>query len=106
MLIDKGCLKKIMKKQKNDHIKIQKEVKEDIVNKPAHYNQGKYEVIDIIKDQLSSQLYSPFEGYCLGNIIKYVLRHKYKGGVKDLEKAKWYLNRLIDEDKNGDKIGK
>jgi len=30
-----------------------------------------------------------------GNIIKYVWRYRYKNGVEDLEKAQWYLNRLI-----------
>ena len=30
-----------------------------------------------------------------GNIIKYILRYEKKGGVEDLEKARWYLNRLI-----------
>jgi len=30
-----------------------------------------------------------------GNIIKYVTRYEQKGGVEDLKKAKWYLERLI-----------
>lgn len=30
-----------------------------------------------------------------GNIIKYVCRYKEKGGIIDLEKAKYYLERLI-----------
>ncbi len=34
----------------------------------------------------------------MGNIIKYVLRAPHKGDYAgDLEKAKWYLNRLIKE---------
>jgi hypothetical protein len=36
-----------------------------------------------------------FEAYLQGNILKYLCRYKYKNGVEDLEKAKWYLNRLI-----------
>ena len=32
--------------------------------------------------------------YVEGNIIKYVTRHKYKGGLEDIEKAEWYLARL------------
>jgi hypothetical protein len=31
-----------------------------------------------------------------GNIIKYVLRAPYKGGVEDFEKAKHYLEFLIE----------
>ena len=33
--------------------------------------------------------------YFQGNIVKYVVRHKQKNGLEDLEKAKWYLERLI-----------
>ena len=32
--------------------------------------------------------------YVEGNIIKYVTRYKYKGGLEDIEKAQWYLARL------------
>jgi hypothetical protein len=35
------------------------------------------------------------ESFCAGNVIKYVWRYKKKGGVSDLKKAKWYLERLI-----------
>lgn len=64
----------------------------DNVNHPAHYTEGKYEVIDIIQDQLSPE---QFQGYCLGNVMKYVMRHRYKGGPEDLKKARWYLDRAI-----------
>lgn len=33
--------------------------------------------------------------YFEGNVIKYVVRHKAKNGLEDLQKAKWYLERLI-----------
>jgi hypothetical protein len=35
-------------------------------------------------------------GYLEGNIIKYVTRHKEKHGAKDLEKAKHYIDKLIE----------
>ena len=35
-------------------------------------------------------------GYLEGNIIKYVTRHKEKNGAKDLEKAKHYIDKLIE----------
>lgn len=63
----------------------------DPVNKPAHYNQGKYEVIDIIEDNLKDE----FPAYLVGNILKYVMRYKHKNGLQDLQKAQWYLDRLI-----------
>ena len=59
----------------------------DAVN-PNHYRQGMIEVIDFIEDQQMD--------YKEGNVIKYVSRYKYKNGLEDLLKAKWYLQRLID----------
>jgi hypothetical protein len=35
-------------------------------------------------------------GYLEGNIIKYVSRWKDKGGIQDLEKARHYLDKLIE----------
>jgi hypothetical protein len=34
--------------------------------------------------------------FCLGNVIKYLLRHQEKAGLQDLKKAKWYLEREIE----------
>ena len=36
-----------------------------------------------------------FEGYCIGNVMKYILRYKQKGGVSDLYKAREYIDFLI-----------
>ena len=33
--------------------------------------------------------------YHIGNVIKYVARWEKKGGIEDLEKARWYLDRFI-----------
>lgn len=61
---------------------------EDEINHPKHYNQGEIEPIDVIEDWKL--------GYHLGNTVKYIARCKYKGSeVKDLEKARWYLDRHI-----------
>lgn len=38
-------------------------------------------------------------GYIEGNIIKYVCRYKNKNGIQDLEKAKHYLEMLIEYEK-------
>ena len=35
--------------------------------------------------------------FCLGNAIKYIWRADLKGGVEDLEKAKWYIQREIEK---------
>lgn len=37
-------------------------------------------------------------GFCEGNVIKYVSRHKKKGGKKDLEKAIHYIQLLIEQE--------
>lgn len=34
-------------------------------------------------------------GFCEGNVIKYVTRYKEKNGIADLEKARHYLDILI-----------
>ncbi len=34
-------------------------------------------------------------GFFSGNVVKYVARHKEKGGVEDLKKARHYLDKLI-----------
>ena len=66
--------------------------KKDSVNHPDHYNEGGIETIDAIEAQLSKE---EFEGYLRGNCVKYLWRWKHKGGVEDLKKCKWYLERLI-----------
>lgn len=70
------------------------------VNHPSHYNQGKFEVIEVIEDQKL--------GFHLGNAIKYICRagkkipDKYTDDMKrelttqDLEKAIWYIKRHIE----------
>jgi hypothetical protein len=39
-------------------------------------------------------------GFVEGNVIKYILRFKEKGGVQDLLKAKHYIELLIDSTKS------
>lgn len=65
-------------------------MKNDPVNHPSHYTDGKIEVIDFIEDKKL-----PFH---LGNVVKYVSRAGKKDKTKtieDLKKAQWYLNRYI-----------
>jgi hypothetical protein len=38
-----------------------------------------------------------------GNAIKYICRHNYKGEVQDLEKAKHYIDMIIERDYAGPK---
>lgn len=60
------------------------------VNHPSHYNQGRYEVIDVIHDWNL--------GFDLGNAIKYIARAYHKENtIKDLKKAIWYIESEIKE---------
>lgn len=36
-------------------------------------------------------------GFCEGNVVKYITRYKDKNGIEDLEKAKHYIELLIEE---------
>ena len=46
----------------------------DNVNHPSHYL-GKVEVIDYIEDKLTDE---QFEGYLVGNVLKYISRYRKK----------------------------
>ena len=62
------------------------------VSHPAHYTDGKIEVIDFIEDKKL--------GYHLGNVVKYVARAGKKDPnklIEDLQKARWYLDRHINK---------
>lgn len=72
--------------------------KSDKVNHPNHYNQGGMEVWDVIK-AFTSNL-SGAEAFYAGNAIKYILRWDKKNGIEDLEKAKVYIDKIIEGRKN------
>lgn len=66
----------------------------DNVNHPAHYGgaDNTYEAIKVIEAWNLD--------FCLGNVVKYISRAGKKEGnslIQDLEKAKWYLERQIQE---------
>lgn len=65
----------------------------DVVNHPPHYRAGDIECIDAIKAALSED---EWRGYIKGNILKYTWRERHKGGNESLEKAEWYLSKLLD----------
>ena len=37
-----------------------------------------------------------------GNVVKYICRHPYKDGKQDLEKAKHFIDMIIERDYSGD----
>ena len=71
----------------------------DMVNSPPHYNQTGMECIHAI----SAATDKGFKYYLQGNVMKYLWRFDYKDKpLEDLQKAKWYLDRLIEEVMAGD----
>ena len=67
----------------------------DNVNRPPHYRKGSVECIEAIKSALTRE---EFKGYLKAAAIKYIWREDHKGkNREDLQKAVWYLNRLIKE---------
>ena len=65
----------------------------DSIN-PSHYKQGEVECIQAIKSATINK--QGLEAFCVGNVIKYLWRYENKGGLQDIEKAKWYLDKLIE----------
>lgn len=69
-------------------------LKNDNVNHPKHYqSSGSLECIQVLQEVFSKE---EFEGFCKGNVIKYLWRSNQKNGLEDLKKAQWYLTKLID----------
>lgn len=66
--------------------------KPDMVAHPPHYTAGKVECIDAIESAIHAM--QGERAFLTGQVIKYCWRWPMKGGVEDLRKAAWYLDRL------------
>lgn len=74
------------------------QTKVEKVDHPSHYGgDTTYEVIKVLKEWLTTEQY---QGFLLGNSIKYQARYRHKGGIEDLKKAQWYLNKYLEEFKS------
>ena len=64
----------------------------EAIEHPAHYGgeNNPYEAIKVIEAWGA--------GFCDGNALKDLSRWRQKGGVEDLKKAVWYINRLIEKE--------
>ena len=62
------------------------------VNHPDHYGgaDNPYESIKVIE--------AWGLGFCDGNVIKYLSRWRHKGGIEDIRKAAWYLDRFLKQE--------
>jgi hypothetical protein len=70
----------------------------DNINHPSHYTQGKIECIDAIEESTKGLI--GISAVCVANVIKYIWRYKFKNGIEDLKKARWYLDKLIAHEEN------
>jgi hypothetical protein len=69
---------------------------EDDINKPSRYHKGGIDVIGFLEQHYGNEKYTVAEGFAIGNIHKYVSRYKKKGGMKDLQKAEFYIKKLME----------
>jgi hypothetical protein len=63
------------------------------VSRPSHYD-FKMDIIDYCQTNKLD--------FMVGNVIKYVMRHKQKNGIDDLRKALTYLKRIAKFEYNED----
>lgn len=66
---------------------------EDLVNHPSHYIHGGIECIDAMKAAFGSD---ELKVYCKIAAFKYLWRADHKGGLQDIQKANWYLNKYLE----------
>lgn len=74
--------------KRNVNAMTEKKNQKDNIN-PTYYVGSKIQVSDFIAEFKLD--------YFAGNIVKYVVRHKFKNGLEDLKKARWYLDKLISQ---------
>ena len=77
-------------------------VKIDMVNHPAHYTAGSVECIDAL-ESMSVGYQNTVQAALAWQVVKYIWRSPLKGKqLEDLQKAQFYLNRLIEKVKHED----
>ena len=74
-------------------MRVQNDSAPDAVNHPNHYCQGGIECIKAIEASMTPE---EFQGYCKGNVMKYIWRFREKNGLEDLKKAQVYLGWMIE----------
>lgn len=67
--------------------------RDEEINHPSRYAGGKFECIDVMADVFGKEAVKHF---CLLNAFKYIWRQEKKGGVEDVKKAIWYLDKYVE----------
>ena len=79
-----------------EHFEIVKDLDNDMVNHPNHYTYKSKECKDII--EVMAEGLEGSQAYYIGAIIKYLYRFPKKNNpIQDLEKAKTYIDMIIEE---------
>lgn len=73
---------------------------QDAVVHPPHYCQGGIECIKAIEASMTPE---EFQGYCKGNVMKYIWRFREKNGLEDLKKAQVYLGWMVESKEKQEK---
>lgn len=74
---------------------------EDNITSPNHYVTDKgFEVFDV-QEAFIHELKGMAASYWC-NVVKYILRFQKKNGVEDLKKARYYLDKLIEEESDNE----
>lgn len=60
-----------------------------------HYTDLTLEPLNVMQTWFNED---ELRGFLRGNIIKYIARYRNKNGIEDLEKARDYLNKLIEHE--------
>lgn len=68
----------------------------ETVNHPAHY-QGKHECID---EMIALFGIDAVKAFCKCNVYKYRYRADKKGGSEDIAKTEWYMDKLMELEKD------
>ena len=71
------------------------ETENEAVNHPAHY-QGKHECID---EMIALFGVEAVKHFCKCNVYKYRFRANQKNGLEDIQKAEWYMDKLMELEK-------
>ena len=77
------------------------EYKTDVEHQ-EHYTSQSVQPIEYMKVTMTAEL---FEGYLLGNVIKYISRYRHKNALDDLRKAKVYMGWLVEHVADTGKAG-
>ena len=81
----------------NVALELRKIENEENIIRPNHYASDKgFEVFDV-QEAFIHELKGMAASYWC-NVVKYILRFQRKNGVEDLKKAKYYLEKLIEEE--------